>query len=158
MEYSFRNKWRTWTYSTRHNPLPECSKCGYQHSFGQCFAFNRKCFICGKLGHLARLCFQKVRQNNVNPVLQEKSQKQKDRNIKRLREYYESKNLMRELPFCNIRNTAFINLLDVSSVVKSELRCLKQKMEKYQETNDKQTNHLKMQFENGTFSNRKLQS
>ena len=108
------------------------------------------------------MCFQKERQFNVNPAFQEKSQKQNDRSIKRLQKYYEYKNLMRELSFSNIRNTAFINLLDVSSVVKSELQGLKQKMEKYQETNNKQTDNLKMQlentFRNGTFLNRKSKS
>ena len=33
-----------------------CNRCGYNHSHGQCPAFNWKCFNCNNIGHFAALC------------------------------------------------------------------------------------------------------
>ena len=33
-----------------------CNRCGYNHSHGQCPAFNRKCFNCNNIGHFTALC------------------------------------------------------------------------------------------------------
>lgn len=63
---------------------------------------------------------------------QELSRKKKERNNKRLRDYYETKNVLRELPFSNLRHNAFINALDVTSAVRTELAVQKTKCRKFQ--------------------------
>ena len=37
-------------------PAGGCNNCGLVHSEGQCSAINRKCFDCGRFGHLGRVC------------------------------------------------------------------------------------------------------
>ncbi|CAC5360691.1 unnamed protein product [Mytilus coruscus] len=66
---------------------------------------------------------------NWNPnSLVQKTNRKKHSDNKRLNEYFERKNAMRELPFFGIRSTSLKNCLDVSAILRSELKSLKSQL------------------------------
>ena len=42
-------------------PSGGCNNCGMVHNSGHCAATDKKCFDCGKLGHLGRVCRTRTR-------------------------------------------------------------------------------------------------
>lgn len=90
------------------------------------------------------MCFSK-NQPNSPPAEQkmQQSEKKKKRDKERLHKYLESKRLMRELPFSNVRVTAFLNTMNITECVKSELNCIKKKLKEQQTSSEKQINELK---------------
>ncbi|XP_063538718.1 uncharacterized protein LOC134751185 [Cydia strobilella] len=41
------------------NTRRPCGKCGRQHGYAKCPAFNKKCVKCGKYNHFAAMCLNK---------------------------------------------------------------------------------------------------
>ena len=115
-------------------PCNPCSKCGLYHGRFKCRASGNACFTCNNVGHYSRVCYQNVQHNRIRrdnvpdnsvPLKRTKSTKKKERDNNRMRKFLEKRNLLRELPFSNIRNTAFLNCLHVSAGLKEELKCVK---------------------------------
>ncbi|XP_063377240.1 uncharacterized protein LOC134664494 [Cydia fagiglandana] len=42
------------------NTRRSCGKCGRQHGYAKCPAFNKKCVKCGKYNHFAAMCLNKM--------------------------------------------------------------------------------------------------
>ena len=72
-----------------------------------------------------------------------KSQKQKERDSTRIQGYLERKRSLQALPFSGVRNSTFINSLDISSVLKSELNRVRQKLAEEKIRNLQQENIVK---------------
>ncbi|CAG2243139.1 PRPH2 [Mytilus edulis] len=76
---------------------------------------------------------------------------QKERDTARIHSYIQSKNIIRALPFSGMRNSPFIQYLDISNVLKTELKSVKQKIFKEKNTNLEQQKcieALKIQLKN----------
>ena len=122
MEYNLRPQWSMWNNYTRLQPL--CSKCGlYEQRFHRCNASSQKCFRCNKIGHFARMCWSKTKPHIPSPqaVRSTKSKSKKERDIKRLVQFHDKKNSLRELPFHSVRNSTIFRFFDRTSAVKVEL-------------------------------------
>ncbi|CAC5369165.1 unnamed protein product [Mytilus coruscus] len=130
MEYNFRPQWRPWFFQMRQ--IPACARCGNQHRHTFCFAESKKCFKCHHVGHYARKCVfrphQEIQKCKDVPQIKTKSKSQKDRDSRRIKEYFDSKSFTRSLPFANIRDSAFKSCLDSTSILKCELTCVKKKL------------------------------
>ncbi|CAC5423708.1 unnamed protein product [Mytilus coruscus] len=118
MEYNFRPQWRPWFFQMRQ--IPACARCGNQHRQTFCFA---------------------ARNSKVQRCTAE-SKSQKDRDSRRIKEYFDSKSLTRSLPFANLRDSAFQNCLDFTSIPKYELTCVKQKLSLEQTKGESQTEEI----------------
>ncbi|CAG2184549.1 unnamed protein product [Mytilus edulis] len=80
-----------------------------------------------------------------------KSRKQKERDTARIHSFIQRKNIIRALPFSGMRNSAFVHYLDISNVLKTELKSVKQKIFKEKNTNLEQQKcieALKIQLKN----------
>ncbi|VDI08797.1 Hypothetical predicted protein [Mytilus galloprovincialis] len=64
-----------------------------------------------------------------------KSKKQKERDSTRIHSYIERKNIIRALPFSGMRNSAFVQHLDIANVLRTELKSVKQNIFKERNTN-----------------------
>ncbi|KAK3097751.1 hypothetical protein FSP39_012809 [Pinctada imbricata] len=146
MEFNLRPQWRQWTYAPRQEPT--CGRCGLTHFTKNCFARDRKCFKCHKIGHYGRVCYsQKQTQSKSSDENSEKakSKGKKDRDSRRISEYFMRKNIMRELPFSSLRPTAFQETVTNCSALKIELKIVKQKLEMCKKEQDK---HIRTLSEN----------
>ncbi|CAC5380572.1 unnamed protein product [Mytilus coruscus] len=130
MEYNFRPQWRPWFFQMRQ--IPACARSGNQHRQTFCFASSKKCFKCHHVGHYVRMCvfrsYQDIQKSKDVPQIKTKSQSQKERDFRRIKEYFDSKSLTRSLPFANLRDSAFKSCLDSTSILKCELTCVKLKL------------------------------
>ncbi|VDI60322.1 Hypothetical predicted protein [Mytilus galloprovincialis] len=133
MEYSFRPQWRPWNIQSGYSPA--CGRCGKFHKHYICNSFNQRCYSCGKFGHYSSKCFSKVTKDSKSKSVSVKSRKQKERDTARINSYIQCKNIIRALPFSGMRNSPFIQYLDISNVLKTELKSVKQKMIKEKNTN-----------------------
>ena len=130
MEFQLRPQWRQWNYNRCQQPM--CGRCGIAHPTTICRATNQKCLRCIKLGHFARMCRSKLnsqtKENDTNAKqITVKPLKKRERDVNRLQKYVQTKNLMRELPFSNIRDSNFRKTLNLDSVLRQELSIIKQK-------------------------------
>ncbi|CAC5397912.1 unnamed protein product [Mytilus coruscus] len=156
MEYSFRPQWRTWTFYSRRNPM--CVRCGLQnHRFGTCSAIDKQCFKCNKLGHYSRQCWSTSCQTSNCLQLFQKTNRKKQCDNKRLNEYFERKNAMRELPFSFIRSTSFQNCLDVSVILCYELKSVKSHLQECKVAHRKDITKLQYQLSEFKRENTSLQ-
>ena len=133
MEYSFRPQWRPWNIQSGYSPA--CGRCGKFHKHYICNSFNQRCYSCGKFGHYSSKCFSKVTKDSKSISVSVKSRKQKERDTARINSYIQCKNIIRALPFSGMRNSPFIQYLDISNVLKTELKSVKQKIIKEKNTN-----------------------
>ena len=51
----------------------KCYRCGGNHYPKSCYFKDAKCYVCGKVGHLSRLCQAKKKGKQPQPVYQQKS-------------------------------------------------------------------------------------
>lgn len=115
-----------------------CVRCGLQnHHFGICSAIDKQCFKCTKFGHYSRQCWNKSNQSSNKLQRVQKSHRKKERDTKRLNEYFERKNAMCVLPFSGIRSTSFQNCLDVTFILRSELKSVKSQLQECKVTHRK---------------------
>ena len=147
MEYSFRPQWRTWTFNSyRHR---HCSRCGfYRHQHGQCPAIHKQCYKCKHFGHFARQCWTKTKYQQCETTTQHskiKSRHKKERDNRRLQQYFETKTLWRELPFSTIRNNALLQFLNPTCAVKIELNTVRNKLKSQKANHMKETDEIKHQ-------------
>ncbi|CAC5385172.1 unnamed protein product [Mytilus coruscus] len=154
--YSLRPEWM-WNYSPyRFNPerrdfIRMCGKCGKQHTNKSlCASRNSKCFKCQKQGHFARQCFTrvgrvKIHKNELKTVSistqtencnNKKSMKKKERDTKRLQDYFDRKRTLQELPFNKTGNTVFISTISSDCFLRDQIETLKTKLE------DESFNHI----------------
>ncbi|CAG2236217.1 unnamed protein product [Mytilus edulis] len=143
--YSLRPAWM-WNYMPyRVNPerrefIRMCGKCGKQHTNKSlCAARNSKCFKCQKPGHFARQCFTrvgrvKIHKNELKTVSistqtencnNKKSIKKKERDSKRLQDYFDRKRTLQELPFNKTGNTVFISTINSDCFLRDQIETLK---------------------------------
>ncbi|CAG2221567.1 unnamed protein product [Mytilus edulis] len=73
------------------------------------------------------------------PQIKTKSKSQKDRDSRRIQEYFDSKSFTRSLPFANLRDSAFRSCLDSSSIIKRELTSVKEKLSTVQKKGESKT-------------------
>ncbi|CAC5417230.1 unnamed protein product [Mytilus coruscus] len=149
MEYSFRPQWKPWNFQSGY--IPACGRCGKFHKHYICNSINQRCFSCKKFGHYSSKCFSKVAMNIQSKPVSVKSRKQKERDTARMNSYIERKNIIRALPFSGMRNSAFVQYLDIANVLKTELKSVKQKISKERNTNLEQQKcieDLKLQLKN----------
>lgn len=71
-----------------------------------------------------------------------KSRKQKERDIARIHSYIERKNIIRALPFSGMRNSAFIQHLDIANVLKTELNSVKSKLSEEKRKNSEHQRYI----------------
>ena len=133
MDYSFRPQWMLWNNFPHSEPT--CGRCGNIHPYKICYSIYRTCYKCQRKGHYARVCHTnltkaKISVNNV--TLQQKSNRQLNRDRKRMDKYVKRKNICRELPFYNIRDKNLRNCLDTNSAIKTELKSVKMKLKSRQ--------------------------
>ena len=67
-----------------------------------------------------------------------KIKSQKDRDSRRIQEYFDSKSFTRSLPFDNLRDSAFRSCFDSSSIIKRELTSVKEKLSTVQKKGESQ--------------------
>ena len=158
MEYNLRPQWRQWTYTPRHQPT--CGRCGLTHFMTYCFASDRKCFKCHKIGHYGRVCYtQKQTQTlsssgNTNRT---KSKGKKQRDLRRISEYLVRKNIMRDMPFSSLRPAAFQEIVKNCNVQHIELNVVKQKFEMCQKVQKQQIKKLLENLQTSVLENERLQ-
>ncbi|VDI35054.1 Hypothetical predicted protein [Mytilus galloprovincialis] len=149
MEYSFRPQWKPWNVQSGYSPA--CGRCGKFHKLYLCNSINQRCYSCGKFGHYSTKCFSKAAKDIKRTTVRVKSRKQKERDSARIDSYIERKNIIRASPFSGMRNSAFVQYLDITNVLKTELKSVKQKIFKEKNTNLEQQKcieALKIQLKN----------
>ncbi|CAG2200135.1 unnamed protein product [Mytilus edulis] len=82
---------------------------------------------------------QEIQKCKDVPQIKTKSKSQKDRDSRRIQEYFDSKSFTRSLPFANLRDSAFRSCLDSSSIIKRELTSVKEKLSTVQKKGESQT-------------------
>ena len=148
MEYNFRPQWKPWNFQSSVYPI--CGRCGNNHFPWKCFASNKQCFSCRKYGHYARTCFTKHRTQQLQKpngtVTKVKSNSQKKRDFTRMRKFMDNKQILREMPFSNVRNTTLkvLFLMDKNDSLKGELKSIKCHLKQQQ----RNFSELKGNFEN----------
>ena len=110
---TLRNPWNR-TFSA-------CDKCGFGHLNGTCPAYNKVCYHCNKFGHFAKQCISKTKT---------KSSKRRLRDQERIQKFHNKAMLLKELPFRNIRNAAFLHCMNFNDALKTELSETKAKLQK----------------------------
>ncbi|CAC5366497.1 unnamed protein product [Mytilus coruscus] len=148
--------------------IAACARCGNQHRQTFCFAASKQCFKCHHIGHYARMCVfrphQEIQKCKDVPQIKTKSKSQKERDMRRIKEYFDSKSLTRSLPFANLRDSAFKSCLDTTSILKCELTCFKQKLSLEQKKGESQTDEIKnlreqlLHFQSVSVENEKLRA
>lgn len=128
-----------WNFYVNQNPL--CCKCGLVHFRSQiCPAYKKQCFSCQRFGHYARKCFGKIRsfinkqiQSKEVAVIQNrvKSKKKQQRDMQRLDSFYDRKNLCRQLPFNNVRNSVISKFFNNAAGIKYELKCANKQISQF---------------------------
>ncbi|CAG2230063.1 unnamed protein product [Mytilus edulis] len=150
MNYSFQPQWRQWNYFPCQLPtMPTCGRCGNKHLYKVCYSLARSCYKCKKIGHYARMCKTsdkpKLELNALNS--KQKSNRQIQRDKKRMDTYIQNKKTCRELPFSNLKDANFGKYLDVTCVIKTELKNVKQKYKDNQIDQQNHVNELQSQLE-----------
>ena len=145
MEYSFRPQWRTWTFNSyRHH---YCTRCGFdRHHHGQCPAIHKQCYKCKHFGHFARQCWSKTTYYQCKTTTQHskiKSKRKNERDNRRLQQYFETKTLLRELPFSAIRINSLKQFLNPTCTVKTELQSVRKKLQFNKSSHFKETEELR---------------
>ena len=141
--YNFRPQWKQWSYPPCYKPT--CGRCGKLHLDVPCFAIKRKCYNCGKFGHYSRMCKNYDENAPKARRKDKKSRSQRERDNKRISRYFESKNILRELPFSSLRSGQFADCVSDNSALKEELKRTKSKLKssKQSDSNKKEnTVHL----------------
>ena len=110
---TLRNPWNR-TFSA-------CDKCGFGHLNGTCPAYNKVCYQCNKFGHFAKQCTSKTKT---------KTSKRRLRDQERIQKFHNRVILLKELPFRNIRNAAFLHCMNFNDALKTELSETKAKLQK----------------------------
>ena len=158
MEYNLRPQWRQWTYAPRHQPT--CGRCGLTHFMTYCFASDRKCFKCHKIGHYGQVCYTQKQtktwssSENTNRT---KSKGKKQRDSRRLSEYLVRKNIMCDMPFSSLRPAAFQEIVKNSNVLQIEVNVAKQKFEMCQKEQGQQIKKLSENLQTSVLENDRLQ-
>ncbi|CAG2227365.1 unnamed protein product [Mytilus edulis] len=150
MNYSFQPQWRQWNYFPCQLPtMPTCGRCGNKHLYKVCYSLTRSCYKCKKIGHYARMCkTSDVRKLELSALkCHQKSARQIQRDKKRMDTYIQNKKTCRELPFSNLKDTNFGKYLDVTCVIKTELKNVKQKFKDDQINQQNRVNELQSQLE-----------
>ena len=129
MEFNLRPQWRLWNFYPSQQPM--CRRCGVSHLY-ECNSFSKKCFKCGRYGHYARMCFTQKNNSITVDKPKHKSRACRKRDQERITKYLERKSFLHEMPFSNLRNTAFLNSLDVTNSIRSELQSVKLKLKEQQ--------------------------
>ncbi|CAC5392467.1 unnamed protein product [Mytilus coruscus] len=147
MNYSFQPQWRQWNYFPCQ--LPTCGRCGNKHLYKVCYSLTRSCYKCKKIGHYARMCkTSDVRKLELNALkCNHKSGRQIQRDRKRMDTYIQNKKTCRELPFSNLKDINFGKYLDVTCVIKTELKKVKQKFKNDQINQQNRVNELQSELE-----------
>ena len=123
---TLRNPWNR-TFSA-------CDKCGFGHLNGTCPAYNKVCYQCNKFGHFAKQCTSKTKT---------KSSKKRSRDQERIQKFHNRVMLLKELPFRNIRNAAFLYCMNFNDALKTEISATKAKLQKNMELCDTISKQLK---------------
>ena len=110
---TLRNPWN--------RTFQSCNKCGFGHFDKPCPASNKVCYQCNKFGHFAKQCTSKTKT---------KSPKRLSRDQERIQKFYNKVMLIKELPFVNVRNAAFLNCMNFNAALKTELSETKAKLKK----------------------------
>ena len=110
---TLRNPWNR-TFSA-------CDKCGFGHLNGTCPAYNKVCYQCNKFGHFAKQCTSKTKT---------KTSQRRLRDQERIQKFHNRVILLKELPFRNIRNAAFLHCMNFNDALKTELSETKAKLQK----------------------------
>ena len=110
---TLRNPWN--------RTFQSCDKCGFGHFDKPCPAYNKVCYQCNTFGHFAKQCTSKTKT---------KSSKRRSRDQERFQKFYNKVMLIKELPFVNIRNAAFLHCMNFNAALKTELSKTKPKLHK----------------------------
>lgn len=146
MDYNLRPQWQYWNFNTSQRHL--CGKCGLYHRQGTCYAFKKMCYQCGRKGHYARMCFtqfQAARPTGSKQVTyhKRKSNRKQERDHERMDKFKQKRKVLQEMPFSSIRNGAFINSIDTTQCLKTELQKMKEKLNQEKTKSDKEIKELK---------------
>ena len=110
---TLRNPWN--------RAFQSCDKCGFGHFDKPCPAYNKVCYQCNKFGHFAKQCTSKTKT---------KTSKRRLRDQERIQKFHNKAMLLKELPFRNIRNAAFLHCMNFNDALKTELSETKAKLQK----------------------------
>ncbi|VDI20744.1 Hypothetical predicted protein [Mytilus galloprovincialis] len=147
--YSLRPAWM-WNYMPyRVNPerreLSECVEKNVESNIPTrvCVPLEIQNATCQKTGHFARQCFTrvgrvKIHKNELKTVSistqtencnNKKSIKKKERDSKRLQDYFERKRTLQELPFNKTGNAVFISTINSDCFLRDQIETLKSQLE-----------------------------
>ncbi|CAC5396247.1 unnamed protein product [Mytilus coruscus] len=106
------------------------------------------CYQCGRKGNYARVCF--TRFQAARPIgskqvtcLKRKSNRKQVRDHERMDKFKQKRKVLQEMPFSNIRNLAFINSVDTTHCLKTEIQKMKRKLNKERTKSDEEIGELK---------------
>ena len=114
-----------------------CDKCGFGHFDKSCPAYNKVCYQCNKFGHFAKQCTSKTKT---------KSSKRRSRDQERIKNFHNKIISLKELPFANLRSTAFLNCMNFNASLRTELSQTKVKLQKNKELCDTTSKQLKQEI------------